>query len=502
VPGTPSAPTGEQHAAVGPVPLGLEGFYAQPLAWGECASYADDPANKKLFARPDLECTRLRVPIDYAKPTGPTAQLGVLRRSADSPKDRVGDLVINPGGPGESGMSVAARIAKDGWTGELKDKLDLVGFDPRGIGASTPKVKCLSDKEKDDKRLEPPIDGPDAVARIEKNNQDRAAKCAANSGNDLLANVGTRDVVKDMDVLRSALGEKKLTYLGFSYGTRIGTAYAEAFPGSVRAMVLDGALDPNADRVTEIIGQVKGFKTAFDNFAKACAGKASCPLGKDPAKAEAELDKLLNPLKTQPIPAGDRKLSYSDASIAVMQALYSDQLWTSLQEGLRRLAAKDGTVLLKFADLYQGRDDIGHYSGLQDAFQAIRCVDDPPVKDRAVVEDEARRIAAAVPPDPLHGDDELKPALDTCAFWPAPNTMTPHEPKTPGLPKVLVISTTNDPATPYQAGVNLAKSLNASLLTVEGTRHTAYLGGIKCVDTLATAYLLKLEQPTEAAKCP
>ncbi|MFD1048306.1 alpha/beta hydrolase, partial [Kibdelosporangium lantanae] len=359
----------------------------------------------------------------------------------------------------------------------------------------------LSDEEMDAQRLEPPKDGPDAVAQIEKENKDFADKCARNSGNDLLANLGTRDVVKDMDVLRSVLGEQKLTYLGFSYGTRIGTAYAEAFPNNVRAMVLDGAVDPKADRVASIIGQAKGFQKAFDEFGKDCVTKPNCPLGTNPGGAQEQLKRLLDPLKRQPLPVGDRKLSYSDATTAVAQGMYSDELWDPLRSGLTGLTKHDGTILLRLADLYDGRDDDGKYSGAQDAFTAIRCVDDPPVKDRAAVEDEARRIAAEVPKGFLDDDDDMKPALDSCAFWPAPNTMSPHEPKTPGLPKVLVISTTGDPATPYQSGVNLAKQLNASLLTVEGTRHTGYLQGIMCVDKIANDYLLRLTQPAADAKC-
>ncbi|GAB3872289.1 hypothetical protein GCM10029964_010420 [Kibdelosporangium lantanae] len=328
-------------------------------------------------------------------------------------------------------MTAAASIAKQDWAGEVAKRFDLVGFDPRGVGSSTPRVRCLSDEEMDAQRLEPPKDGPDAVAQIEKENKDFADKCARNSGNDLLANLGTRDVVKDMDVLRSVLGEQKLTYLGFSYGTRIGTAYAEAFPNNVRAMVLDGAVDPKADRVASIIGQAKGFQKAFDEFGKDCVTKPNCPLGTNPGGAQEQLKRLLDPLKRQPLPVGDRKLSYSDATTAVAQGMYSDELWDPLRSGLTGLTKHDGTILLRLADLYDGRDDDGKYSGAQDAFTAIRCVDDPPVKDRAAVEDEARRIAAEVPKGFLDDDDDMKPALDSCAFWPAPNTMSPHEPKTP-----------------------------------------------------------------------
>jgi pimeloyl-ACP methyl ester carboxylesterase len=395
-------------------------------------------------------------------------------------------------------MLAAASIATQSWTGEMSRRFDLVGFDPRGIGASLPKVKCLSDKEMDERRLEPPVEGADAVTKIEQKNKTFAEKCATLSGKDLLANVGTRDVARDIDVLRSVLGEAKLNYLGYSYGTRIGTAYAEAFPGNVRAMVLDGAVDANADRVTERVGQINGFKKAFDEFAKSCAAKPDCPIGTDPAKAEDRLEKMLEPLKKQPLGVGDRKLSYSDAGIAVAQGLYSDQLWGPLTSALAEFAKGKGDLLLRFSDLYQGRSDDGTYAGTMDAFTAVRCVDEPPVKDRAVVEDETRRVRAAAPPSAMQDEEDYQPALDTCAFWPVPSTGAPHQPQVAGLPKVMVISTTGDPATPYQAGVNLAKSLGAGLLTVTGTRHTAYLQDITCVDRIVDKYLLDLVVAPEA----
>jgi pimeloyl-ACP methyl ester carboxylesterase len=501
VSGTPVALQVSGGGAVGPVPPGLESFYAQTVSWGSCESYAEDANSETLYANRSLDCARLKVPVDYAQPTGQVAQLGLLRRKAGSAIDRLGAVVLNPGGPGGSGMVAAAGIAEDNWTGETGRRFDLVGFDPRGIGVSTPKIKCLSDREMDARRLEPPIEGADAVARIERKNQTYAEKCAASSGKDLLANIGSRDVARDMDILRSVLGERKLTYLGYSYGTRIGTAYAEAFPRNVRAMVLDGAVEANADRVTERVGQITGFKKAFDEYAKSCAKKSDCPVGTDPAKAEEQLEKLLGPLKKQPIGVGDRKMSYSDASIAVAQGLYSDQFWDPLTQGLKDFAQGKAALLLRFSDFYQGREDDGTYSGEMAAFTAIRCVDEPPVKDRAVVEDEARRIRAAAPPSAVTGEEDFAPALDTCAFWPVPNSGAPHEPHVGGLPKVMVISTTNDPATPYQAGVNLAKSLGGGLVTVAGTRHTAYLQDIPCVDRLVETYLVTLDPPAAEAKC-
>jgi pimeloyl-ACP methyl ester carboxylesterase len=500
IPGTPTA--APPRGPAGPVPAGLEKFYAQELAWGDCEPYVNDSLSEATF-KGDIECARLRVPIDYTKPDGKEITIGLLHRRSINLAERIGALVINPGGPGQSGMVAAAGMAGQGWDGALADKFDLVGFDPRGVGASEPKVKCLSDKEKDDERLEPPVEGatPEAVAAIEQENKEFAERCAKESGVDMLANVGTRDVVKDMDVLRSALGEVKLTYLGYSYGTRIGTAYAEAFPGNVRAMILDGAVAPNEDRVQQIIGQANGFKKAFDAFAAACTKKPDCALGTSAADAEARLDKMLEPLKQNPLAVGNRKLSYSDAAIAVIQGLYSEELWQPLEQALTQFAGGRGDILLKLSDFYQGRDDDGRYSSAQDAFTAIRCVDDPQVKDRAVVADEARRITEGLPKNALGDDEDTAPALGPCAFWPVPSTSAPHEPKVSGLPETLVISSTGDPATPYAAGVDLAKALGAGLLTVEATNHTAFLQENKCVDDIGAAYLIDLKQPASGARC-
>ncbi|WP_209634956.1 alpha/beta fold hydrolase [Kibdelosporangium banguiense] len=497
MPGTPLA--APPRGPVGPIPAGLEKFYGQELAWGDCEPYVNDELSKLSF-KGDVECARLEVPVDYARPQAATAKLGLLRKRAGKPADRIGALVLNPGGPGQSGMVAAASMD---WKSSLAARFDLVGFDPRGVGASEPKVKCLSDKEKDAERLKPPITGvsPEAVAAIEQENKEFAERCAKETGADMLANIGTRDVVKDMDVLRSVLGERKLTYLGFSYGTRIGTAYAEAFPGNVRAMILDGAVAPNQDRVQQIIGQANGFKKAFDSFAAACTKKSTCALGTSAPGAEAELDKMVDPLKATPLAVRDRKLSYSDAAIAVIQGLYSEELWPTLEQALGDFKAGRGDILLKLSDFYQGRNADGSYSSSQDAFTAIRCVDDPPVKDRAVVADEARRIAEGVPKGALDDEEDNAPALSPCAFWAVPNTSAPHEPKVSGLPELLVISSTGDPATPYAAGVELAKALGAALLTVEANSHTAFLQDNRCVDDAGTAYLIDLKPPAEGTRC-
>ena len=498
----PPAPTTESHPPSGPVPAGLERFYGQSLSWADCAPYATSEDSRSAFQAKDVQCARLTVPLDYAKPTGDTITLGLLRHKATG--DRIGSLVVNPGGPGASGMVAAAGLAKPAAGTGLGKRFDLVGFDPRGIGASQPAIHCLTDQERDaDRADDSETDGsPAGVLKQESQEKDFAAKCAqrTDDGTGMLANVGTRDVVKDLDVLRSVLGDEKLTYLGYSYGTRIGSAYAEAFPKNVRAMVLDGAVDPEQDAVESLVAQGQGFGTAFTQFAKWCTAQQDCALGQDPNTAVQAFQALVRPLIDFPVPVGDgRKLSYEDATTGVIQALYQESLWDTLNTGLNELKQQRGATLEKLADIYNERDSDGKYGTTQDAFTAIRCVDDPRVTDPQVIlkaQEEYVRVAPFL--------DDGRPASaarDACAFWPVPNTSEPHVPNVEGLAKTLVISTTNDPATPYQAGVNLAKGLKGALLTYEGTQHTVFLQGVKCVDEAGTDYLVDGTLPPDGKRC-
>ncbi|WP_410636576.1 alpha/beta hydrolase [Amycolatopsis sp. cmx-4-83] len=500
----PVAPTTESHPPSGPVPAGLERFYGQSLSWADCAPYATSEDSRSAFQAKDVQCARLTVPLDYAKPAGDTITLGLLRHRASDAGSRIGSLVVNPGGPGASGMVAAAGLVKPTASTGLGKRFDLVGFDPRGIGASQPAIHCLTDSERDaDRADDSETDGsPAGVVKQETQEKDFAAKCAqrTDDGTGMLANAGTRDVVKDLDVLRSVLGDEKLTYLGYSYGTRIGSAYAEAFPKNVRAMILDGAVDPEQDAVESLVAQGQGFGKAFTEFAKWCTAQQDCALGGDANGAVKAFQDLVRPLIDFPVEVGDgRKLSYEDATTGVIQALYQQSLWDTLNSGLNELKQQRGATLEKLADIYNERDTDGRYGTTQDAFTAIRCVDDPRVTDPAVIlkaQEEYVKVAPFL--------DDGRPASaarDACAFWPVPNTSEPHVPNVEGLAKTLVISTTNDPATPYQAGVNLAKGLKGALLTFEGTQHTVFLQGVKCVDEAGTDYLVDGTVPSDGTRC-
>jgi len=492
-----------QHGPTGPVPAGLQRFYNQELAWGSCASFAKTPHDQKTYdADPNLQCAYLTVPLNYANPNGRVIKVGLLRRPASDPAKRIGSLVINPGGPGASGMSTAASLAESIATNDVGRRFDFVGFDPRGVGASEPQVHGRSAEQRDSERLmDLSVDtSPEGVAKDEAQEKADDEGCVKGTGQDVLANIGTREVVRDMDVMRSALGDEKLTYLGYSYGTRIGTSYAEAFPKNVRAMILDGAVDPAQDSASQLVDQGRGFQKAFDAFSASCAAQPNCALGPDKNQAVSKFQALVRPLITQPVGVSDgRKLSYTDATIGTVQALYVPEYWLLLNRGLQELAQGRGDTLMRLADNYYGRSSDGTYSTEMDVFQAVLCVDTLPIKDRNLARDvdaQYRKVAPFL--------DSGKPpsaALDNCAFWPVPPTSAPHHPQVPGLPTVMVISTTQDPATPYQSGVNLAHDLNARLLTYESTQHTAFLQGNTCVDRVGISYLTSLQLPPVGIRC-
>lgn len=483
-------------AAAAPDPGITQSAVPQPN-WGSCQRWLGDTG-----AISTARCATVSVPVDYNNPGGDQAQLALIRVPASG--ERIGVLLFNPGGPGASAVdSVAGMAAALGDT-DIGRHFDLVGFDPRGVGHSTPALRCRTDAEYDAYRREPMVDySPAGVAHIEDIYKQLAGRCLDRNGSQALENIGTANAARDMDIVRQALGENQINYLGFSYGTELGTEYAQAFPQNIRAMVLDGAVDPSLDPVEENVRQMAAFQDAFDDYARDCAQYAGCPLGNDPAKAVDRYHELVDPLVAKPRPttSDPRGLSYQDAITGTINALYTPQYWKLLTSGLLGLQRNtDAGDLLLLADDYWGRDQSGHYSNLQDAFTAVRCVDTLTPQDPGPWVDADRRIRDQAP-FTSYGQFTGFAPRDVCALWPVPPTTTPHDVTSPGPGKVVVVSTTHDPATPYQAGVDLARQLGAPLITFEGTQHTVVFNGVQCVDTAVVNYLQNLTPPPDNLRC-
>jgi pimeloyl-ACP methyl ester carboxylesterase len=488
----------------------LTRFYTQRLSWGSCAPFADSSDDKEFYSRAlDAECAVLTVPLDYAHPGGADAELAVARVKASVAGQRIGSLVVNPGGPGESGVEQILEWGTTPAARQVGQRFDLVGFDPRGVGGSRPVAQCLSAHETDLERADPaggfnsaPDVGQDTspagVARTEQLAREFAQRCLQRSGRDLLANIGTRDTAKDLDILRAVLGDEKLTYLGYSYGTRLGYTYAEQFPARVRAMVLDGAIDPNQSLIDWYVAQAEGYQKAFNVFAADCATQPQCPLGAHPTTAT--FTTLVRPLLTKPLPLPDgRALTYRDAIKATISAMYGPRNWPGLVLGLQQLRAGDGQRLMHVADYSAGRQSDGSYDSSSPVYDAVLCTDDDPVTDPARLREINQRFRRLAPfEDDGRGPN---PARYACAFWPVPPTSHHHPLTVAGLPPLVVVAVTGDPATPYPAGDHLAKALHARLLSVRGTQHEAAFHGYPCLDTPLTAYLTTLTLPPGDTNC-
>ena len=492
-PGRPQTP--------GDVAQGLARFYQQKLAFGPCDSYATASADASTFADKRFDCARLEVPLDYRAPDGRTAQIALLRVKAGAePGKRIGSLLLNPGGPGFSGMSYAATVANALADSPIAQRFDLIGFDPRGVGASTPALDCFTDAQRD-----ADVTLSTLNAGVEDYTEDETrqlyTQCAERSGGeDVLAHVGTRDVARDMDVLRVVLGDEKLTFAGSSYGTRLGAVYVEMFPRNVRAMVLDGAVDPTTGTAARRLVQFAGFQRGFENMAAFCAKTPDCPLDTDPKQATAAFQQLLQPLIDEPIVTADgRKLTYTAALSGVVLLLYSEDGWPATVKAIAELKAGSGTSLMLLRDLALSRSADGRYSNANEAQLAIECLDE----ERHTPAQESAMKRAVFDIAPFMATGRAVAARDLCEQWPVRPTLGfPYATDIEGLPRLLVVSVTRDPATPHEGGISLARTLGASLLTVEGEQHgVALIGGNACVDKIVEDYLIGLESPGPGQRC-
>jgi pimeloyl-ACP methyl ester carboxylesterase len=462
-------------------PAGLESFYQQDLDWSDCKS---------------AKCAWVRVPIDYSKPDGATTRIRMTVYPATEESKR--SIFVNPGGPGGSAIDFASTM-ESSFGDDVRKDADVVGVDPRGVGLSTP-LTCLSDKDFDAYAASDP--DPDDAAEVRTLRESFTAlgqACLDRSG-DLAAHVSTVEVARDMDVVRALLGRKKLDWFGASYGTELGSTYAELFPKRVGRMVLDGAVDPSLDAVESSYAQAVGFQRALTNYAKDCATSDSCPIGDDPEAGVAKIADLLDQLDAQPIKgAGDRELTEGLAFYGIAVTLYDKQTWQYLTQALTLALDGDGSFLLTLADAYFERNPDGGYASNQgQVISAVNCLDSPGGLDEAAVEAETPRFEKA---SPVFGRALAWGAIG-CADWPITSANPLPEIDGAGAPPIVVIGTTGDPATPYESAEALASQLESGvLLTREGDGHTAYLSGNTCIQRAVDKYLVDGTVPKKGTRC-
>jgi pimeloyl-ACP methyl ester carboxylesterase len=458
-------------------------FYTQQLQWRSCND--------------GMECAEVLAPLDWQAPQA-TIRLAVMRSVVSNP---IGSLLINPGGPGSSGINWMRDNFSSIATSAVRAQFSLVSFDPRGVGQSTA-VTCR-DKELKDVFLyaQSPFElgSPEDYRRTEQLLLDFAADCISGSG-DLLGYIDTQSAARDLDLLRHLLGDEKINYLGFSYGTQLGSTYAALFPERVGRMVLDGAIDPTLTEEQGLIAQADGFDRAFRAYLTDCLANSGCPFSGNTEQALVQVAKFLGSLETAALPTqGERMLSLSAGLTGVIAALYSQFSWPFLTQAFDEALACDGSTLLFFADLYNDRNRSGEYdSNLIEANIAINCADGRYDKTPAAVEQTMAELERA---SPLFGKYFGDPSLN-CLGWPAKPERPELDFSVPLAAGPLVIGTTGDPATPYAQAVSLARLLSgARLISFEGEGHTIYGGENFCVNDAVDAYLLRGELPGEDLTC-
>lgn len=449
-----------------------------PLEWERCGTF---------------ECASIDVPFDYADPSVGTFRLPLMRRVADDESARIGSLLVNPGGPGFGG-SMIVENADWYFSPEILSAFDVVGWDPRGTGGSLPAIDCIDTYDEYFALDSPPGDAIEKEALVDAAQAFNDA-CGARSGA-ILPYVSTRASAQDMDSIRRALGEEKITYFGFSYGSELGATWVTMFPETVRAAVFDGAADPNAGAFEGALAQAKGFESQLDAFLADCSEDRGCPFRSD-GDAEGALDRLITAIDARPIPTEPSRTPVTLGVLytALAQAMYSDTLWPELATALAAARSGDGSGLLALYDSYYQRRPDGTYGNELEAFIAISCLDDPGPADVEGVDafiPEFVRAARRFGANFAYGY--------SCALWPVPADEKVVVTGV-GAGPVVVIGTTGDPATPLESSRKAAAALeDGILLVVDADRHTGY-GLNRCIVDLVDGYLVRLEIPESETVC-
>ncbi|NYD68556.1 alpha/beta hydrolase [Agromyces atrinae] len=477
-PSATSTPTGED------VDAALEPFYTQVLVWESCG------AN---------QCTTATAPLDWDDPAAGEIELALVRQPATG--DKVGSLLVNPGGPGGSGYDFIADSVDYATSERLQEAYDVVGFDPRGVGRSSA-VSCLEPAEMDDYLygiIDAPRGSDEWIAAARESATAFGEACAENTGA-LLGQVDTISAARDMDLLRAILGDEKLNFLGYSYGTFLGATYAELYPEKVGRLVLDGAIDPAATNAEVSGAQAEGFEGALRAYLTFCLDQDECSFDGTADEAMATVRALLDSVAANPIRATDGRMLGADSLLtAIIYPLYSQSSWYALDSLFESVFAGEADYAFYLADLYNGRDESGQYvDNSTESFSAINCLDYEYQDDVAVMREKAAAIEAQAPymgTFMTYGDIG-------CASWPYTGDRPRAEIHAAGADPIIVIGTTNDPATPYQWAVALADQLESGhLITYEGEGHTAYNKSNACVDDAVDAYFLEGTVPASDPTC-
>ncbi|HET6625051.1 MAG TPA: alpha/beta hydrolase [Nocardioidaceae bacterium] len=477
------SPLESPSASATPPEPDLDRYYAQKPSWKTCRS--------------DKLCATIEVPLDYADPGGKAIELSLLKVPAAKKSQRVGSLVVNPGGPGGSGINYAAQTSLY-FGSELQQAFDIIGFDPRGVGESTP-VHCLSDDELDEFVATDP--DPDNAAEIEQGDEMLAEfgeGCVEESGA-LASHVSTVEAAKDIDIIRAVVGDRKLSYFGASYGTFLGATYADLFPKRVGRMVLDGAIDPSLSTEETNLVQAKGFETALRAYVGHCVDAGDCFLGSSVDAGTQRIREFLDAVEARPITgSGDRQLTVGNAVLGIWAPLYNEGYWPILDTALKAAFGGNGAALLALSDAYTSRGPSGYVDNSLEALYAVNCLDHD---DSIPAEQVPAHIAEFEKASPTFGAI-FAFGLSSCSEWPVHTGRVPAPIHAKGAAPILVVGTTRDPATPLEWAEALAGQLQSGILVRrDGDGHTGYHAGNACVDNVVESYLVSGKVPEHEVDC-
>jgi len=441
-----------------------------------------------------FQCGTLSVPLDYSRPQYRAISLSLIRKRARNQSQRIGSVLVNPGGPGGSGVDFL-RSAASIFT-YLNTFFDLVSWDPRGVGESAP-VTCEDGPQLDSyMAIDSVLDDPQEKQQFIKAVENFTSSCARRSG-DLLPFMDTASTARDIERIRDAVGDKKLTYLGFSYGTFIGQWYAHLFPTHVRALVFDGVVDSTSSNDQSVTDQVDGFQKNLDAFFASCKTDTRCTYGRagDPA---AKLATAVEKLDKTPLQLGSRQLTRSMAIRGVLSTLYDEAAWPDLDAALTALDKGDGSYLLELADYFDGRNSDGTYANeVNGGNQATACLDAFSPSDISAYDRAGPELAQA---SPLFGPWTQYSGLE-CAYWPVKGKYVNERLTVAGAPPILLVGGTNDPATPYAEAQSVSSQIpNSVLLTRKGNGHTSYASST-CAQAAEDKYMIDLTLPTPGTVC-